>query len=334
MKHFLSLRDFSVDEILALISRAKEIKARNYPSALRNKIMGMLFFKQSLRTRTSFEAGMIRAGGGTVTLSVGTDTWGIETIENAVMDAGFAEHVRETAPVLSRYCDVLGVRSGPKLQSIEEDLNDTVLNGFSTHATVPVINMESNMEHPCQAVADIMTISEKFTQTKKKKFVLTWLPQLRTTPLATAHSISMVGGFLGMDVTIVHPPGYELMPEYTEFSKKTAESTGGSFKIEKVKSGAERDEISRGADIVYGKSWGAPRLYGNTVQQSAEFKLYRDFKVSLDSIGESGNFMHCLPVRRNVKVDDAVLNSSKSIVVDQAENRMWGQLAILEKVLT
>lgn len=334
MKHFLSLKDFSVNEVQDLITRAKSIKAGNFPSVLRNKIMGLLFFKQSLRTRTSFESGMIRAGGGTVTLSVGTDTWGIETIENAVMDGAFAEHVRETAPVLSRYCDVLGVRSGPKLQSIEEDLNDTVLNGFSNNATVPVINMESNMEHPCQALSDIMTVSEKISEPKKKKFVLTWLPQLRSTPLATAHSISMVGGFLGMDVTIVHPPGYELMPDFVEFSKKTAESTGGSFRIEKVKSGAERDEISRSADIVYGKSWGAPRLYGNTVQQSAEFKLYRDFKVSLDSIGDRGRFMHCLPVRRNVKVDDAVINSNKSIVVDQAENRMWAQLAILEKVLT
>ena len=334
MRHFLSLKDFTPEEVLQIISRGKEIKKGKFPPVLEKKIMGLLFFKQSLRTRTSFEAGMIRAGGGTVTLSIGTDTWGIETKENVTMDGGYAEHVRETAPVLSRYCDVLGVRSGPKLQSIEEDLHDTVLEGFSRHATVPVVNMESNMEHPCQAIADMITMSEKMIEPKRKKFVFTWLPQIRQTPLATAHSISMVGGFLGMDVTVIHPPGYDLLPEYISFSKHIAESSGGSFTIEKVKSGAERDEISKDASIVYGKSWGATKLYGNLVQQAAEFKLYRDFKVTLDSLGKDGKFMHCLPVRRNVKVADAVLNSERSIVVDQAENRMWGQLAILEKVLS
>lgn len=321
MKHFLSLRNLEPDSVLKLVDRAIEIKGGSRPTNLEGKILGMLFFKRSLRTRVSFEAGMAKFGGTAIPISVGSDSWDLETEEGIVMNGDKTEHVKEAAPVLSRYCDILGVRSAPAIGKREDD----ILNSFAKYAEVPVINLESNLEHPCQALADIMTIKEKID--RPKKMVFTWLPQVKATPKATAHSVSMIGPFLGLDTTIVHPPGYELDPEFIEFSKSIAEKSGGRLEIKVLENGADRDKLFFDADVIYGKSWVSKAK--SDLEQSEEFLKFSSFKVS--TVPKNSKFMHCLPVRRNLKVSDSVLDSS--IVVDQAENRMWTQLAVLEDLL-
>jgi N-acetylornithine carbamoyltransferase len=321
MKHFLSLRNLEPEAVLKLVNRALEIKKGSKPRNLEGRILGMLFFKKSLRTRVSFEAGIARYGGRAISISVGSDSWDLETREGVVMDGDKSEHIKDAAPVLSRYCDILGVRTAAEIGAN----NDSLINSFAKYATVPVINLESNLEHPCQALADIATIKEKLPH--PKKMVFTWLPQVKATPKATPHSISMVGAFLGLNTTIVHPPGYELDSDYLNYSKEIARSFGGELNIEVVNSGTERDKLFKDADIVYGKSW-VSNLKSEE-DQKEEFLRYSSFKV--DAIPSNSLFMHCLPVRRNLKVSDAVLDSS--IIVDQAENRMWAQLAILEDLL-
>lgn len=319
IKHFLSLRN--IDSVLRLVDRAMEIKAGSKPKNLEGKILAMLFFKKSLRTRVSFEAGLARYGGRAISISVGSESWDLETEEGIVMNGDKPEHVKEVAQVLSRYCDILGVRTAPEIGSS----TDPILESFAKYSEVPVVNLESNREHPCQALADIMTIKEKLVN--PRKMVFTWLPQVKSTPKATAHSISMIGPFLGMETTIIHPPGYELDEDYLRFSTEIAKKSGSKLIVEIAETGEERDRFFKDADIIYGKSW-VSRSIGEE-NQKKEFLKYSSFKVS--SVPEYSKFMHCLPVRRNLKVSDSVLDSS--IVIDQAENRMWAQLAILENIL-
>lgn len=338
MKNFLSFKDLELAEILNLVDRASAIKQGAEVHALRGKVMGLLFFRKSLRTRISMEAGLARYGASGIALNMGTDSWPIEMREGAFMDGLASEHIKEVAPLLSRYVHVLGIRTSPQLKSLEEERLDSELTIFAKHATVPVMNLESSLEHPCQALADIITVKEKLgaklAQPRKAKFVFTWLPQVRITPLATAHSVPMVGSCLGMDVTVVHPPGYELLPEYLSVAANFAERSGGSFQVVVAESAAHRNQICQDADIVYGKNWSSPRFYGAEEQQNSELKTLLDWRIDSNALGAKAFFMHCLPLRRNLKVTDAVLDSAQSIVVDQAENRMWGQVAVMENLLS
>lgn len=328
MRHFINFRDFTSEELISIAYRATEIKLGSEIKNLSGKIFGMLFFKPSLRTRVSFEAGLSRHGGSAITLTMGTDGWAIETKEGSVMDGSPAEHVKESAKVLSRYCDFLGVRSAPEMCSYEDEKADSLISSFGKYSTVPVINLESNFEHPCQAIADLQTLQEK--NAHRKKFVFTWLPGKRVSPLATPHSIPMGPTMLGMDVTIVHPPGYDLDPRYIEQYKKYQQESNGSFQVISTSSVEQRDQILSSADFVYGKSWASPQMYGNTEAQSKDYALRADWKIGFQNISHNGKFMHCLPLRRNLKVMDNLLDSEKSIVIDQAENRMWAQLSVLE----
>lgn len=338
MKHFLSFKDIELDEILGLVNRASAIKQGAEVTALRGKVMGLLFFRKSLRTRISLEAGLARYGATGIALNMGTDSWPIEMREGAYMDGLASEHIKEVAPLLGRYVHVLGIRTSPQLKSLEEEKLDAELAVFAKHASAPVMNLESSLEHPCQALADIITVKEKLgaklDKPRNTKFVFTWLPQVRITPLATAHSVPMVGSCLGMDVTVVHPPGYELLPEFLSVAANFAEQSGGSFKVVVAESAAERDLLCQDADIVYGKNWSSPRFYGSEEQQTAELKTLLDWRIDSPVLGAKAMFMHCLPLRRNLKVTDAVLDSPRSVVVDQAENRMWGQVAVLENLLS
>lgn len=338
MKNFLSFKDLELNEILSLVDRASAIKHGAEVTALRGKVMGLLFFRKSLRTRISMEAGLARYGATAISLNMGTDSWPIEMREGAYMDGLASEHIKEVTPLLGRYVHALGIRTSPQLKNLEEERLDAELSIFAKHASVPVMNLESSLEHPCQALADIITVREKLgaklAQPRKTKFVFTWLPQVRITPLATAHSVPMVGSCMGMDVTVVHPPGYELLPEFLAVAANFAEQSGGSFKVVVAESEVERDQLCQDADVVYGKNWSSPRFYGSEELQTAELKTLLNWRIDQQSLGSKAMFMHCLPLRRNLKVADAVLDSSQSIVVDQAENRMWGQVAALESLLS
>lgn len=331
MRHWLALADNSPAEMAELVELAARVKSgteREAPRVLGGKSLVMVFFNSSLRTRTSFEAAMHRFGGHATCLNVGGDTWNIEYRDGVVMNGAAAEHVREAAPVLSRYGDVLAVRSFAEMKDPASDAQDRVLRAFARHATVPLINMESAWEHPCQGLADWLTMREKLGELRGQRFTLTWAPHIKPLPLAVSHSALLAAAAAGMHVTIAHPPGYELGAEIRDRAASWCGLNGAEFTTTHDQSAA-----TRAADIVYAKSYGAPRLYGNAAEQSAEFAKFASWCVRAEHLGRQTRLMHCLPTRRNVELADDALDDPRSIVVDEAENRLWAQVAILCRCL-
>ncbi len=327
-RHFLGLRDFRPDELAALVADARRLKAARYGDELRGRILGMVFFNPSLRTRVSFETAMIRLGGHAICLSVGADTWKLEHRDGAVMDGDRAEHVREAAPVLSRYCDAIGVRTFAALSNATEDAADALLRAFARHATVPVISMESAIEHPCQGLADWMTIEEKLGPPRGRRFVLSWAPQARAVPMAVPHSAVLAAAAAGMEVTIAHPRGYELNAAIVEQARAWCRAAGAALALTD-----DQREASCAADVLYVKSWGSAALYGRSDEQRDSFRRHADWTVRRGHLGPKTLLMHCLPVRRNVVIADDALDDPRCIVVDQAENRQWVQAAVLRRAL-
>jgi len=333
MKHWLYQSDCELAELAELVQIARDLKAGRdavgVRQALRGRVMGMVFFNPSLRTRVSFESGMFRFGGHAICLNVGTDAWRLEHRDGAVMNDVCAEHVREAAPVLSRYCDVLGVRTFAALNSATEDADDAVLRAFARHATVPVVNMESAMAHPCQGLADRITMEEKLGGARGRRFVLTWAPHVKALPMAVPHSAILAAASAGMQVTLAHPPGYELHAGPIAAARRWCRAQGAELTVT-----AEQMDACRAADVVYVKSWGSADLYGHAEAQAADFARYDRWRVSAAHLGSrDAILMHCLPVRRNVVIADDALDDPRCAVVDQAENRMWAQMAIVGRIV-
>lgn len=339
-QYFLNTADFSQDEIMQLIDHARSIKSGESLPDLKGKVLGAVFFNPSLRTRTSFASAMFRMGGLALDLTVGNNMWELAFGDGEVMDQSAAEHIKEAAPVLGRYCDILAVRSSElvttssrsvDVQSWDDLKQDKIVNGFANHAGVPVINMESNVYHPCQGLGDAMTIVEKLDQPQGKKYVLTWAYHPKALPMATPHSQMLAACDLGMEVVVAYPPEWSLDPDIMKLAKDRAEAAGGT-----LTETHDQVEAVEGAAIVCAKSWGALPYYGKWDAEAELRKQYKNWIVSeqlMDST-DDGLFMHCLPVRRNVIVTDGVLDSPRSIVVDQAENRMWAQMAILAALVS
>lgn len=320
----------AVHELITLARQIKAGHARDAVAALRGKILGMVFFNPSLRTRVSFESAMMRFGGHAITMSVGGDTWGLEHRDGVVMNADKAEHVKEAARVLSRYVDVLAVRTFAQLKDATEDAQDALIRAFAHYATVPLINMESALEHPCQALADWMTMEEKLPgETDGKHFTLTWAPQAKAVPMAVPHSAALAAASAGMHVTIAHPAIYELNAGVMERVKTICDLLGTRFTV----TNDQRAACSH-ADVLYVKSWGSPAYYGDTAAQQASFRDHADWMVDVGHLYHRRTLlMHCLPVRRNVVISDAALDDPRCVVVDQAENRLWTEAAVLCKLL-
>ena len=331
MRHWLSMLEYTPSELAQLVALARRFKAgqaSEEAASLRGRLLTLVFFNPSLRTRTSFEAAMLRYGGHSICLNVGGDTWKLEHRDGVVMDGDASEHIKEAAPVLSRYGDLLAVRTFAALQDAAEDAADRVLRAFARYATVPVINMESATEHPCQGLADWQTMDEKLGGTHGQRFTLTWAPQMKGLPLAVPHSAVLAAAAAGMHVTIAHPPGYELNATILEQAKSWCSAAKTNFAITH-----EQRAASQSADVLYVKSWGSPPLYGKADAQRASFREHADWMVEPGHLGCETLLMHCLPVRRNLVIADAALDDRRSIVVDQAENRMWAQAAILSYLL-
>jgi N-acetylornithine carbamoyltransferase len=271
---------------------------------------------------------MLRYGGHSICLNVGGDTWKLEYRDGVVMDGDCAEHIKEASPVLSRYGDALAVRTFAGMKNAAEDAADAVLQGFARYATVPVINMESAAEHPCQGLADWMTMEEKLGGAKGKRFVLSWAPQAKGLPMAVPHSAVLAAAAAGMHVTIAHPPGYELNDSILDKARSWCNAAGAEFAV----THEQRAACVR-ADALYVKSWGGTEFYGNADGQKASFRKNADWTVGVEHLGKKTILLHCLPVRRNVVIADAALDDPRSVVVDQAENRMWTQAAILSRLL-
>jgi len=330
MRHFLTTQDFTRTEIEQLLDKAARFKKHPFERRLLERTIALLFFNPSLRTRASFDIGIRQLGGHAVTLEPGKGSWPIEFEDGAVMDGEPEEHVHEVARVLSRYADLIGVRAFPKFQRWEDDRRDTVLQSFARYATVPVINLET-ITHPCQELALALAMKERLGDLQGKKFVLTWTYHPRPLNTAVANSAVLIASKLGMDVTLLCPNAeYHLDERYLAAAQQNAKDSGGSFGIS-----YDIDKAYAGASMVYAKSWGAIPYFGRwddekPMRQGLKHFIVDERKMALT---RDGLFSHCLPVRRNVKVTDGVIDSPRSLVIDEAENRLHVQKAVMDSLI-
>ena len=315
------------EQIEKLLESALRFKSGDDESKpLAGKSVALVFFNPSLRTRASMQVGIYELGGNAVVLEPGGTSWTLEHRVGAVMDSDKTEHVAEFVRVLERYCVAIGVRTFAALKDWKEERTDPILNAFARYASVPIINLESAMHHPCQALADMLTIREKLGS-GRKRVVLTWAWHPKALPMAVPNSFALAAAQIGHDLVIAHPRGYDLDQELLESSVQFAVAAGGSLEITD-----DIDVAFAGAEVIYAKSWGSKQFYGKTDEDIAARAQYRGkWIVDEDKMSKTKGaiFMHCLPVRRNVIVTDGVIDSAASVVIDQAENRLHVQKAIL-----
>jgi N-acetylornithine carbamoyltransferase len=330
-RHYISGLEGGPEFFDAVLKLARVLKATSHDLAhlrpLGGKVLTGLFMNPSLRTRTSFEVGMHRLGGHMVVLEPGASSWAIEYAQGAVMDQGCAEHIIEAAGVLSGYSDVLALRAFSGMQDFDAEMQDLPIKSLAAHSQVPVISMESAMWHPCQALADALTLREHVANPahnlQGKKLTLTWAKHPRMCGVAVPHSTLLMATRLGMDVTLAHPREYALHPDVMQMASETAGQSGGSLTLSEDMQGA-----CEGADVIYAKAWGAPCDYGHRERGEARNMGHESWRVDGATL-DAARFMHCLPVRRNVVVTDDVLDGPQSLVQHQAHNRLWAQMALL-----
>lgn len=274
----------------------------------KHKTLVMLFFNASLRTRLSTEKAAKNLGMGVMVLNV-NDAWQLEFEDGTVMNANTSEHVKEAAQVISQYADIIAVRAFPTLTDKAKDQSEYILKSFEKYATVPIVNMESATAHPLQALADAITITE-LAEKPKPKVVLSWAPHPKALPQAVANSFVEMMQNLEVDFTITHPKGYEL-------DKNITKETPINY---------NQKEALQDADFVYVKNWSSFDDYGKVLNQDENWMLTKD------KLGNA-KFMHCLPVRRNIVVEDDVLDSENSVVIKQANNRTYAAQIVLKQIL-
>jgi N-acetylornithine carbamoyltransferase len=332
-RDFLAVEDWSPDAVEAILALAARVKRGEVSGGLEKKLMAAVFMDPSLRTRASFEAAMFLHGGHAIVLEPGKGSWSLETEPGAVMDGTNVEHIADAARVLGRYADVLGVRSFPRGDDWSRTREDAVIRNFARYCEKPVINLESARRHPCQELADALTLRETLGETRGKRFVLSWAWHPKALPTAVPVSAALAAARLGMEIVIARPDGYELDPEDTALIRKMTRDFGGQG----VHIINDPDEAVVGADAVYVKSWGSVKLYGKPEEEAELRSGNRDWKLTearrRSTRGTRGVVMHCLPVRRNVEIEDAVLDGPHSVVVNQAENRLHAQRALLLEMI-
>lgn len=333
MKHFLNTQDWTRAELDALLEHAARFKRDRIGSQMKGRAIALVFFNPSLRTRTSFELGAFQLGGHAVVLQPGKDAWPIEFDLGTVMDGDAEEHIAEVARVLSRYVDLIGVRAFPKFVDWSIDRQDRVLAGFAQYATVPVINMET-ITHPCQELAHALALQERFgtSDLRGKKYVLTWTYHPKALNTAVANSALTIATRLGMDVTLLCPTGEYLLDErYLGWARDNVAESGGSFAVSH-----DIDSAYAGADVVYAKSWGALPYFGNWEPEKPVRDRFKHFIVDEAKMRKTndGVFSHCLPLRRNVKATDAVMDSPNCIAIEEAENRLHVQKAVMAALVS
>ncbi len=330
MKRFIDLADFEPAAVRDLIGLASRLERTPRPHALAGKVLGLLFMNPSLRTLASFQSGMSRLGGSSFVITPGQGTWKLETELGAVMNGDRAEHIREGIPVLASYSDVLGIRAFAEGVNLQDDINEVVFRQIADLVDKPLINMESAMNHPCQALADWKTMDE-LDVPDHGKFVLSWVNHPRALPLAVPAAAMTMAAQRGMEVVVLRPEGYEIPQPLADKAKRLAAASGGSFTET-----TDRASAMKGARVLYAKEWGSTRHYGNAAgdgelrSRLAHWKVDESWFASADP---NAHFMHCLPVRRNVAVTDALLDSPRSVVVREAYNRMPAQMAVLHRLL-
>ena len=331
MKAFNDLADFSNDEIAELIALANRLDEFPEPEALKGKVLSLLFLSPSLRTLASFQAAMVRLGGGSFVISPEMSIHGLESRDGIVMDGVAAEHIREAVPVIASYGDAIGIRAFAHREKIEDDLADTRFNALTELAHTPYINMESAMNHPCQSLADWKTMDDMNLPTNGGKFVLSWAYHPRALPLAVPSATLHMAAKRGMDVTVLRPEGFELPASIMQKAIFAAEESGGS-----ITETTDRNEAMEGAQIIYAKSWSSTKHYGDKLGDEKLREQHIDWCVDepwFENAKDDCRFMHCLPVRRGVVVADEILDGPRSIVIPEARNRMLAQMAVLHHML-
>ncbi len=308
MNKYMTIKDIS--NIKQFVQEAIQLKKNpyQYKTLGKNKTLVMLFFNASLRTRLSTEKAARSLGMDVMILNI-NDCWNLEYEDGVIMNLTKAEHIKEAAQVISQYGDVIAVRAFPSLTNKEEDESEQVLNSFVKYASVPVLNMESATAHPLQALADAITISE-FKTISKPKVVLSWAPHPKVLPHAVANSFVKIMKAMDVDFSITHPKGYELNSEITK----------------NVIINYNQEEALKEADFVYVKNWSNYNEYGKIIP------VDENWMVTKSKLGNA-KFMHCLPVRRNVVVEDEVLDGNNSLVIDQANNRTSAAQIVLKNIL-
>ena len=327
-RDFLATEDLGADGFHSMLDLAARVKRGEVKGGLEGKIMAAAFMDPSLRTRASFESAMFMHGGHMIVLEPGRGSWSLETELGAVMEGTAVEHLIETSRVLGRYADVIGVRVFPKGTEWVRERQDRVIKDFAAYSEKSVINLESARRHPCQGLADALTLKEKLGEPKGKKFVLSWAWHPKALPTAVPASAAIAAAQLGMDVVIARPPGFDLDAEDMATIYQQAAAAGG-----RVTLANSQTDAMVGADAVYVKSWGSLQHFGKPEDEKAFRAGLRGWKMTTDLLKATkagkGIVMHCLPVRRKVEIDDAVLDGHCSVVIDQAENRLHVQRALL-----
>ena len=330
MKNLLSWADWSDDQWHSLLERAADFSSRGavWERHAKGKSIGLVFFNPSLRTRASMELAAAQLGGHASILEPGQGSWAMEWRPDAVMDAAAAEHIVEGFGVLSRYFDLLGIRAFATGDDYAVNRDETVFRAILDACSVPVINLESAFYHPCQALADATTLKRHFVgETVGRKFVLHWCYHPRALPMAVPNSTLLMAARLGMDVTVARPQGFELDPSVMKVANVWAAGNGGRVLESTDPVGACTD-----AEVIYAKAWGSASFWSDPELDASWRQQALDWRVDRASMQRGNNavFMHPLPVRRGVVVDHDVLESSAAIHLDQAENRIHAQKAILE----
>ncbi len=327
-RDFLAMEDWGAAEITELLDLADRIKRGEITGGLERKVLAMVFMDPSLRTRSSFETGMFLHGGHALVLEPGKGSWTLETEPGAVMDGASVEHIADAARVLGRYADALAVRAFPKGRDWSIERQDRVIRDFAGYCEKPVINLESSRRHPCQGLADAMTLREKLGVTEGKRFVLSWAWHPKALPTAVPASAAIAAAMLGMQIVIARPEGYDLDPDDMDTIRRIGREHGASVQVS-----PDCDDALVGADAVCVKSWGSIRHFGNAEEEAQVRNGNREWRMTQRRLrntrGGKGIVMHCLPVRRNVEIDDEVLDGPNSVVVDEAENRLHAQRALL-----
>jgi len=330
--NFITTADFTRSELEELVGSAFAFKRREAtPRPLDGRSVALVFFDPSLRTRASMQVGIYELGGNPVILEPGGTSWTLEHRDGVTMDGDKTEHIKEFVRVLERYVAAIGVRTFAELKDWPTERTDPILGAFVRHASVPIINLESAMHHPCQSMADMMTIREKLGE-RKPKVLLTWAWHPKPLPMAVPNSFALAAAQFGCDLTIAHPAGYALDDALMNDIRRHAGENSGSVEVTN-----SVEPAFDGVDVVYAKSWGGKDFYGATEKDIAyRADLRADWIVDKSKMDHTNDaiFMHCLPVRRNVIVTDAVIDSPRSVVIDQAENRLHLQKAILSKLIT
>ncbi len=331
MKAFNDLADFSSEEIKALVALAGRLDRKPEPEALKGKVLSLLFLSPSLRTLASFQAAMVRLGGGSFVISPDMSIHGLETRPGIVMDGTAAEHIREAVPVIASYGDAIGIRAFAERKKLDDDLAEVEFSSLTDLIDTPYINMESAMNHPCQSLADWKTMDDLGMPSNGGKFVLSWAYHPKALPLAVPAATLHMAAFRGMDVTVLRPQGFELPDPLMQKAAKAAAASGGS-----ITETDNRHDAMQGAHVIYAKSWSSTRHYGDRLADKKLREEHLDWCVDepwFANAREDCRFMHCLPVRRGVVVADRILDGPRSVVIPEARNRMLAQMAVLHQML-